>query len=185
MDEQLFPQQQPTHPQSHGPAVGVPVPAMNAQLTNLAARLKLAEERYSNLVRRNQITEESLLQFERDTKSELRALTTQAVELRKHLQEINTKIDAVLGELGVVVHKHELSTVERYLDLWQPLQFVTAEQARRMVRDAVAARAAEVAKGPLEPPLDAPSARTPSVDNGPSAGNGSNRIDRGKEGNYG
>jgi hypothetical protein len=124
VDEQLFPQAQP--------AVA---PLPGASLTGIATRLKLAEERYSNLAKRNELTEASLLSFEKDIKTELRVLTKQTVELRKRLNDINTKMDAILGELGTVVQKHELATAERYLEMWQPMQFITREEAKRLIKE--------------------------------------------------
>jgi hypothetical protein len=132
MEEQLFPQPA----QSAKPAA--PPAAPSQQITSIATRLKLAEERYANLSKRNQITEESLLSFERDIKAELRVLTKQTVELRKRLSEMNAKLDAMVGELGSVVQKHEFSTVERYLDLWQPMQFISREEAKRLMAQAIA-----------------------------------------------
>ena len=131
MDEDLFVKKENVA----GARAALAIAPANAQLTNIATRLKLAEERYSNLSKRNQLTESSLLAFEKDMKSELRALTKQTVELRKHISEINSKIDLMIGELGGVVKKHEFAAVERYIDLWQPMEFVTREQAKRIIAD--------------------------------------------------
>ena len=122
----------PQNPKPMNPALLVP---MVEQVTGLATRLKLAEERYTNLSKRNQLTESSLLGFERDIRAELKALSKQLSDLRKKIGEINTKLDAVNGELGVVVRKHEFLVLEKYLDMWQPLQFVTREEAARLIRD--------------------------------------------------
>jgi hypothetical protein len=107
-------------------------------VTALATRVKLAEERYQNLSKRNQITEESLLSFEKDLKAELRVITKQTVELRKRIAEMNAKIDAIMGELDNVVQKPEFGAAERYLELWQPMQFITREEAKRLIAEAVA-----------------------------------------------
>jgi hypothetical protein len=131
MEEQLF-----SKPAVPAQPIAMPSP----QISGLATRVKLVEERYANLVKRNQITEESLLGFERDMKAELRAISSQTVTLRKHLQEIMGKLDGMQGELSAVVHKHEFQTVERYLDLWQPMQFITREEAKRLIADAMEAR---------------------------------------------
>ena len=165
MDEHLFSQQSQAQAGSgsgsgsganQGLQQGMPLPGMNPsgigqnpkimntallvplgeQVTGLATRLKLAEERYTNLSKRNQLTESSLLDFERDIRAELKTLSKQLSDLRRKIGEINTKLDAVNGELGVVVRKHEFSVLERYLDMWQPLQFVTREEAARLIRDA-------------------------------------------------
>ncbi len=162
MDEHLFSQQSQAQAglgssanqvQQGMPMPGMPPPGMgmgqnpkpmnsalmvplSEQVTGLATRLKLAEERYTNLSKRNQLTESSLLGFERDIRAELKVLSKQLSDLRKKIGEINTKLDAVNGELGVVVRKHEFSVLERYLDMWQPLQFVTRDEAARLIRDA-------------------------------------------------
>lgn len=123
LDEQLFPKQG-AQPKPVADQTGV-----------LATRVKLAEGRYVNLQKRNRLTEEALLAFEKDARTQLRVLTQQVVELRRKVGDINQKMDAMVGELNSVVQKQELVVVERYLDLWQPMQFVTREEARRMIRD--------------------------------------------------
>ena len=131
MDEQLFPDQQfqpPQNPQQRVPggATGslASAGALSPEVTAIATRIKLAEE--------------SLLTFEKDIKAELRAITKQAVELRKHISEMNAKIDAIMGEVGNMVQKPEFATAERYLDLWQPMEFVTREEAKRLIAEAAA-----------------------------------------------
>ena len=112
------------------------VPLAN-QVTGLATRLKLAEERYANLSKRNQLTEESLMGFEKDIRLELKTFGKQLSDLRKKINEINSKLDSISGELGSVVRKQEFSVMEHYLDLWQPMQFITRDEAARLIRDAV------------------------------------------------
>jgi len=125
MDEQLFPQQ-PT--KQH-------VPAPTLEVTTLATRVKLSEERYTNLLKRNQLNESTLLEMEKEMRAELAALTHKTVELRKQITDVNEKVNMILGELASVVQKHEFATVERYLDLWQPMQWITKEEAKRMITE--------------------------------------------------
>ena len=127
--EDLFP------PQQARP--GLSSTDVTTQVTGIATRLKLAEERYGNLQKRNQLTEETLLQFERDLTAELRAALQQVVELRRKVSEIDQKVGAIQGELSGFVRKHEFAAVERYLDLWQPVRFVTRDEAKRIVQDAL------------------------------------------------
>lgn len=127
MDEQLFGRRDQQAQQAPGQA--------NLGVSEIATRLKLAEQRYANLQKRNQLTEDAFLQFERDMRSEVRALTQRSVELRRQITEINEKIDVMLGELGKVVKRHEFAVVERYLDMWQPMKFITHDEARKMIKD--------------------------------------------------
>lgn len=134
MDEQLF-----SSPLAKSPAASQD-PHTVSQVASIAARIKIAEERYANLQRRNRLTEESLLSFEKDTRAQIRAIGHQVNDLRKKISEIGTRVDAMTGEMESIAKKHELAVVERYLDLWQPVQFVTREEAKRLIQDAVTRR---------------------------------------------
>jgi hypothetical protein len=138
--EELFPQtaSQPGQTRQAAAAAASAVTAdLNAQLTGVATRLKLMEERYGNLQKRNQLTEETLLSFEREMSTELRVTLQQVVELRRKIADIDQKVSAIQGEFAGFVRKHEFAVVERYLDLWQPVRFVTRDEARRIVQDIV------------------------------------------------
>ena len=122
MDEQLFPKQQPDQ-------------RTPADITTVATKLRLAEERYKNLQNRNRLTEDALLSFERDMRAEMKAVKARLLDVKRRLVEVNAKVDGMENELQSVVKKHEFTVVERYVDLWQPMRWVTVDQARRMMED--------------------------------------------------
>ncbi|MBR9700499.1 hypothetical protein GOV11_01395 [Candidatus Woesearchaeota archaeon] len=137
MDEQLFtPPPAPPHKQARPLTTPPGVSAAVQQVASVATRLKLTEERYQNLQKRNQLSETSLLQMERDIKTELRVLTQQVVELRRTITDINSKADIMVGELSTVAKKHELAVLEKYLDMWEPTRFVTRKEAELLIKDA-------------------------------------------------
>lgn len=119
MDEQLFPKQQGQQG--------------TQQIASVAGRLKMAEERYQNLLKRNQLNEESLLDLEKGVRADLKMLTQQLVELKRRIAEITQKVDAMGGELSSVVQKHEFTALERYVEMWQPMTFLTKEDAKRIL----------------------------------------------------
>ncbi len=142
MDE-LFPEHAQEAPHTLAPTpVGAPVVPFNlnqmsGQITGIATRIKLAEERYGNLQKRNQLTEETLLELEREMTAEARAALQQVAQLRRQVNEITQKVDAIQGEMSGFVKRHDFAVVERYLDLWQPVRFLTRDAAQRMIEDAV------------------------------------------------
>lgn len=146
MDELFPPQSSPQAQQASRSRVtqaGVAAAAtadLARQLTGVATRLRLAEERYANLQKRNRLTEETLLEFERELSAELRATLQQVTDLRRRISDIDQKVNAIQGELGGFVRKHEFAVVERYLDLWQPVRFLSQDEAKRMIAQALKAR---------------------------------------------
>lgn len=110
------------------------------RLIDAASRLAVLEERASNLRKKTQMTEQSLIEYEQGTRADLRALTERLTELARKVEEVHEKIEAMSGELSSVVKKNELHVLERYMDLWQPLSFVTRDEAKILIAEALASR---------------------------------------------
>lgn len=124
---------------------------ISADVNETGSRLAVLEERATNLRKKTQLTEQELLEYERGTRAELKAMTERLTELAHKVGEVKEKIDAMAGELGGVARRHEVQVLERYLDLWQPLTFVTREEAKLLVRAAVE-EARQASKGPATSP---------------------------------
>lgn len=102
---------------------------------DVAARLKVLEERYTNLSRREQLAEQNMLHFERDLKAELRALQTRLLEARRHVTEVRESLETIQGQVANTVPKHELRVIEAYLNIIQPLEFMTREEAKKLLEE--------------------------------------------------
>ena len=105
------------------------------QVTETASRLSVLEERAVNLQKKTQLTEQGLLEYERETRADLKAVTERLTELARKVEDVREKIDAMAGELGSVVKKHEFTVLERYMDMWEPLSFVTRTEAKMLLKD--------------------------------------------------
>jgi hypothetical protein len=135
VEPSLFPNEQPP-----APAPDKAPPAWASRLgdtvNETASRLAVLEERAANLRKKTQMTEQSLIDYEQEARADLQALTERLTELARKVDEVQEKINAMAGELANVVKKNELTVLERYLDLWQPLDFVTRDEAKLLIEEA-------------------------------------------------
>lgn len=107
--------------------------AITESVNSVASRLSVLEERMANLRRKTQVTEKSLIDYERETRADLKAYTQSVTELAHKVEQVKERLDAIAGELQSVVRKPDVAVLERYMDLWQPLDFVTREEARMLI----------------------------------------------------
>lgn len=114
------------YPKQVAPARGV---------TDVAARLKVLEERYANLSRREQLAEQNMMRFQKDLRGDLKAVQNRLLETRKHANELREKLELIQGQVAQSADKHELRVVEAYLDLIQPMQFVTRVEAKKLLEE--------------------------------------------------
>ncbi|MBI3036768.1 hypothetical protein HYY73_03395 [Candidatus Woesearchaeota archaeon] len=100
-------------------------------------RLRTIEERFSNLERRSQVTEENMLTSDRKIKSEIRLTSSDVSDVKAQIAELTEKIKEVIRELQGFARAEDVDVIRKYLNLIEPLGFVTQNEVDRIVRHAV------------------------------------------------
>ncbi|MAG39253.1 hypothetical protein CMO90_04165 [Candidatus Woesearchaeota archaeon] len=111
-----------------------PFETVSKNVTSVGSRLRVVEERYSNIRKKIQMTDESLLDFEKDIRTELKALNQEFLELKRIVSEINDNLSLMSSELKKSVKQTDLKVVEKYVDMWQPMNFVTREELKKHIK---------------------------------------------------
>jgi predicted nucleic acid-binding Zn-ribbon protein len=109
-----------------------------AQVANIVSdldrRLRTLEERYSNLRKKLQITDENLLDAERSFSKELRTFNQESLDVKKQVNEFSEKMGMLGNEMENVAQKSDLKVVEKYLDMWNPSNFVTRTELKAYLK---------------------------------------------------
>lgn len=104
---------------------------LTESVSNLEARLKILEDRYANLRKKTQLTDQNMIDSEKELWDELRSTNDDLIELKKKVNELLHKISQMNEELEGAAKKYDLKVIEKYLDLWQPMNFLTREEFER------------------------------------------------------
>ncbi len=115
------------------PPAGQEPPSPGIDAGALTMRLRLVEEKAANLNRKVELLESNGVSFQRKMKDELRLLDSDTLELKNAVEQLRQQMDLVIRELKLAAGKHELQTLQRYLDLWNPARFVTRDELSRMM----------------------------------------------------
>jgi hypothetical protein len=132
---QPFPQ--PQKDQSKKPAAG-PSPELLAlmdEMNSTMRRLRMLEERNSNLQRRDQMTDQNMLSNQKKVAAEIKALTSEFTEMKTELAKLKDTLSLVIQDLKECAKKDELAVLDKYLKLWEPVKFVTQNQVERIVKE--------------------------------------------------
>ena len=101
-------------------------------LSNLSTKLRLLEERYANLRKKTQITDQNMLEAHSKISVEVKASNSDVDDLKHDLNNITNEIRLIVAELKETAKKEDVIIMQRYLDLWEPLNFVTRDELERM-----------------------------------------------------
>ena len=102
-----------------------------------SGRIRVIEERYSNLRKILQVNEQNTLKISRDLKSEVKMLSDEVIEIKTLLSDMKEELKLVISELKVSAKKEDVTVLEKYINLWEPLNFVTQRDVDSIVRRAV------------------------------------------------
>ncbi|MAG91298.1 hypothetical protein CMO83_01320 [Candidatus Woesearchaeota archaeon] len=120
-----------SHQQQQGPDMS----GINSEMNTLGRRLRLLEEGFSNLRRFFQVTEENIIAKNKHYSAEIKTVTSDITELRKEIQELKDKMLLIIKELQTVARKDEVKVLERYINLWNPVRFVTQNEIDGIINE--------------------------------------------------
>ena len=107
------------------------------QINEIARAVKLMEDKYSNLRRKVQISDENYLSQQKKVGDDIRVMQSDILEIKRAIEDIKEKMRLIVKELRSTAKEEDVKVVQKYLDLWEPVQFVTRTEARKMIDKAV------------------------------------------------
>jgi hypothetical protein len=107
------------------------------ELNNLGRRLMIIEERYSNLRKKSQVTDQNMLANNKKFMTEVQTTNSDIDEMKKEIVDIVDKMKIIVRELKECAKHQEVEVLQKYINIWQPMNFITRDSASKMVKDEV------------------------------------------------
>ncbi len=104
-------------------------------LTDLASNLRILEDRVINLRRKTQFTDQNLLNAQRDFSKERRLLDDEIMDLKVKIQDLTESIEMMKQELSGTAKVKDFMVLSKYLDFWEPINFLSKERAEELIRE--------------------------------------------------
>ncbi|MBU2561824.1 MAG: hypothetical protein KKD17_06000 [Nanoarchaeota archaeon] len=110
------------------------------ELNNISRRLMVLEERYTSLRKKTQVTDQNMLNSNKKFMTEVQTSHAEMDELKKQISDIIEKMKIIVRELKECAKRQEVEVLQKYINIWQPVNFVTRDTVMKMVRDQVEAQ---------------------------------------------
>ena len=102
-------------------------------LNVLNTRLRVSEERYSDLRRKLQLIEQNLLAHQKKTMGDFKNVQADILELKHSMRIIEDRVITAIKELQLTARKEDVDVLKRYVEMWDPLRFVTQDQVEKII----------------------------------------------------
>lgn len=119
----------PLSPESAGPS------RVEEDMNRLVARLKISEERYNELRRKMMLVEQNMINNHKKVISDVKVINSEMSDLNSKITDIQDKILLVIKEIKLTAKKEDVDVMKKYVELWNPMRFVTKDQIEHIVRD--------------------------------------------------
>ena len=136
-------QQQPPPPKSNSISFGSkpviqkgPDPEVLAQLSNITRRVRLVEETVSNQRKKLSLSEENTLSDFKKLHANIKTMFGEIDEIKKENASFKEEMRKMIREFQTVAKKDDVAVLQKYIQLWEPVQFATVAQVEHMIQDA-------------------------------------------------
>ena len=114
---------------------GPSVAFLSDELTNISTRLRVLEERSSNVKKKQQLVEQNMISHRKKFSDEVDLLKEEIDEMKRTMREVENKIILIIKELRMTAKKEDVDSLKKYVELWEPVKFVTQNQVESIVRE--------------------------------------------------
>ena len=98
------------------------------QINDLSDRVRILEERYTNMRSKAQLTDQTILSNQKKAMEEIKTINSEIMELRRAQDELKSTIKLIIKELQECMKKEDFLVLKKYIELWEPLNFVTRNE---------------------------------------------------------
>ncbi|MBI4738890.1 hypothetical protein HY772_04985 [Candidatus Woesearchaeota archaeon] len=120
-----------------GPNLEAALSDMAGEVNNIGRRLRVLEERYTNLRKKTQVTDQNMLAANKRMMTEIHATLASLDELKNNLTEMHEKFTIMIREIKECAKRQDVAVLQKYISFWEPMNFVTRESVSKMVQENV------------------------------------------------
>ena len=103
-------------------------------ISDLNSRVRMLEERVENLRSHIDLLDNSVIEKHKTLISEVRRIEDGQRALRADMDMLKDVTERLARRLDAFASKEEVKVLERYVELWQPLNFVTRSELKNAVQ---------------------------------------------------
>ena len=102
-------------------------------LADMNNRVRSLETKYSIFGERLLIVNQNMIEEYKKIMKEMKAIDADLQKMKVELVETKSIIKSMVTEMDLFAKKGQVKVLEKYLDLWSPMHFVTEEQVNQLV----------------------------------------------------
>ncbi len=105
------------------------------EMNTLSRRMRINEERSVNIRKKTQMIEHNMITNHKKLLSEIKYVNEEIADIKREFEELKAHVRSFSRELQESAKKEDVQVLERYINLWQPVEFVTRNEVEKIVKE--------------------------------------------------
>ncbi|MBU4283677.1 MAG: hypothetical protein KJ968_01095 [Nanoarchaeota archaeon] len=111
-----------------------PTSAISNIVNSLNRRLRVLEERHSQIQRKTEVIEDNMINRHKEVSENIKKINLDIKELKRDFEDIKDNMKLLIKEVGSRAKKEDVDVIQKYIDLWNPTNFVTNRELDKAVK---------------------------------------------------
>ena len=103
------------------------------EMKDTSRRMRIIEERFLNLRQKTQVIEQNILHHNKQIIAEQKTMNSDIHDIRRDIDSLKTKILLIIKEIKMLSKKEEVQVLENYINMWNPVKFVTKNEVEKLI----------------------------------------------------
>ena len=105
------------------------------KLGSIASTMRILEDRYSTMRKKLQLTDNSLLEAQREFEKERELLEEEIIECKQRITSLEEELDDLKKHIVNAVSKQDFRRLRKYIEYWDISSFLTREEAETLLNN--------------------------------------------------
>jgi len=112
-----------------------PATYQSADMSQFTRKLRINEERVMNVRRKVQMIEHNMLLSQKKVIGEIKFINQEIAEIKRTCNDLKSHIQQLSHEVEQNARKEDIQVLERYINMWEPVNFVTRKEVERIIEE--------------------------------------------------
>ena len=108
---------------------------MDSSISELIGRIRVNEARMANIRERLLVTDNNSISEFRKMSAEMREVNNELKQVKVELFRLRETIRDMVKEFGNFARSQDLRVLEKYINMWSPLNFTTEKEVIRLIKE--------------------------------------------------
>ncbi|MCX6711902.1 MAG: hypothetical protein NT139_02610 [Candidatus Woesearchaeota archaeon] len=123
---------------------------LNYVLSDLNTRTRTLEGKYNILGERLLVVNQNMIEEYKKLIQETKTHEDDLNELRKEIENLKDILKQILKEIDSFAKKENIKVLEKYINLWNPLNFVTEQEVEDLIKKQLEQKKGDIVDRPKE-----------------------------------